>query len=167
MSDASAISPLKLLFICTHNRCRSILCDAIANQDGKGLLLAKSGGSSPVGQVHPLTLKHLEKHGYRTEGLTSDSWDDHQDFAADVVITVCDQAAGESCPVWFGNSIKLHWGLNDPSKLAEDAAKADAAFTEVIHTITERTAKLMAVAEQNLTGDALKNALLNLGAQDS
>lgn len=159
-------TPLKLLFICTHNRCRSILCDAIANQDGQGKLIAKSGGSSPVGQVHPLTLKHLEKHGYSIEGLTSDSWDAHEDFQPDVVVTVCDQAAGESCPVWFGNSIKLHWGLNDPSKLAEDEAKADAAFTDVISIIKDRTAKLGAVADKGLTGDALKTELLALGAED-
>lgn len=158
-------TPLKLLFICTHNRCRSILCDAIANQDGKGALVAKSGGSSPVGEVHPLTLKHLEKHGYSIDGLTSDSWDDHEDFQADVVVTVCDQAAGESCPVWFGKSIKLHWGLHDPSKLAADETKADAAFGELIDIIKSRTDQLVAVAEQGLTGDALKAALLALGAQ--
>lgn len=160
-------SPLKLLFICTHNRCRSILCDAIANQNGQGVLLAKSGGSSPVGQVHPLTLKHLEKHGYDITGLTSDSWDDHEAFSADVVVTVCDQAAGERCPVWFGNSIKLHWGLHDPSKLADTPEAADAAFTEVIDIIKARTADLVAVAKTGVRGDELKAALLSIGASES
>lgn len=162
-------SPLKVLFICTHNRCRSILCEAIANQTTDGKLLAKSAGSTPSGVVHPLTLTHLEKNGFSTEGLVSQSWDEHEDFHADVVFTVCDNAAGESCPVWFGNSIKAHWGLNDPSKLADDEEKANEAFTEVINIIKTRMQSLAEIAEQHanqpLSKEAMIQALQQVGVK--
>lgn len=160
--------PLKLLFICTHNRCRSILCEAIANQTSQGKLLAKSAGSTPAGEVHPLTLKHLQAHGFSTEGLQSQSWDEHENFQADVVFTVCDNAAGESCPLWFGSSVKAHWGLQDPSKLADDEAQADAAFSQVITLIQQRVAQLTALAEKHaqkpLSKEEISTALSEMGA---
>ena len=93
---------MKLLFICTHNRCRSILCEAIANQRAEGVLCAASAGSAPVEAVHPLTLRYLEERGYETAGLMSQSWHDLNAFEPDRVITVCDTAAGEACPLWIG-----------------------------------------------------------------
>ena len=118
---------MKILYICTHNRCRSILSEAITNHfasdevETQNRIEAKSAGSQPSGEVHPLSLKYLQEAGIATDGLKSQSWDEFEDFAPDVVVTVCDSAAGESCPVWFGNSIKIHWGLTDPSKMAESA----------------------------------------------
>ncbi len=143
-------TPLKLLFICTHNRCRSILCEAIANQTHQGVLLAKSAGSSPSGKVHSLTLENLQKQGFQTDDLQSQSWDEHQDFQADIVFTVCDSAKNETCPVWFGDSMVVHWGLPDPSKIT-DKDKSNQAFTEVIETIKQRMAILAELAGQNLT----------------
>nr|WP_241879709.1 arsenate reductase ArsC [Psychrobacter sp. PraFG1]UNK06547.1 arsenate reductase ArsC [Psychrobacter sp. PraFG1] len=102
--------------------------DAQSKTDQK-LLVAKSAGSAPVGQVHPLTLEYLTQAGYSVEGLTSNGWDDKeymQGFEPDVLITVCDNAAGEQCPLWLGNIpnlVKLHWGLSDPSKDTQDATK--------------------------------------------
>jgi arsenate reductase len=112
---------LKILFICTHNRCRSILAEAIARHVSNGALEVRSAGSHPEGVVFPGTLTYLERQGISTEGLVSQSWDDLEEFAPDIVITVCDNAAGETCPLWMGKAAKVHWGLPDPSKLADEA----------------------------------------------
>ena len=99
---------MKILYICTHNRCRSILSEAITNHEASGLITAKSAGSQPAGEVHQLTLKFLSEASYSTDGLTSQSWEKLEDFNPDLVVTVCDAAAGESCPLWMGNSLKVH-----------------------------------------------------------
>ena len=87
---------MKVLYICTHNRCRSILSEAITNHVAGDVITAKSAGSQPAGEVHPLSLKYLNEAGIPTEGLQSQSWDEFEAFAPDLVITVCDSAAGES-----------------------------------------------------------------------
>ena len=126
---------MKLLFICTHNRCRSILCEAIASQRGASVLQAASAGSAPVEAVHPLTLRYLEERGYSTTDLQSQSWHDLQSFEPDRVITVCDSAAGEACPLWMGEVDKHHWGLPDPSRIEGDEAAIRLAFMTVIDRI--------------------------------
>ena len=126
---------MKLLFICTHNRCRSILCEAIASQRGASVLQAASAGSAPLDTVHPLTLRYLEERGYSTNGLQSQSWHDLQGFEPDRVITVCDSAAGEACPLWMGEVDKHHWGLPDPSRVEGDDAAIRSAFMAVINLI--------------------------------
>ena len=156
---------MKILFICTHNRCRSILSEAIANDANDSRLQAASAGSQPVGQVHPLSIKYLQELGISTEGLQSQSWDDLESFAPDVVVTVCDSAAGETCPVWFGKSIKLHWGLEDPSKVQGSDDQIKAAFLACINEIKFRIHKILELDLDNLSGDALKAELVKLGAQ--
>lgn len=156
---------MKILFICTHNRCRSILSEAIANHAGDSRLQAASAGSQPVGEVHPLSIKYLKEQGISTEGLQSQSWDDLESFAPDVVVTVCDSAAGEACPVWFGKSIKLHWGLEDPSKVQGSDEQIKAAFLTCINEIKYRMHKILELDLDNLSGDALKAELVTLGAQ--
>jgi len=156
---------MKILFICTHNRCRSILSEAIANHQNDPRLQAASAGSQPVGQVHPLSVKYLEEAGISTEGLQSQSWDDLESFEPDVVVTVCDSAAGESCPVWFGKSIKLHWGLEDPSKVQGSDDQIKAAFLECMKQIEYRMHKILQLDLDNLSGEALKAELVKLGAQ--
>jgi len=146
--------PLKLLFICTHNRCRSILAEALANQIGGGLLLAVSGGSEPAGIVHPLTLEHLQQHGIPVTGLRSKSWDELEDFEPDFVITVCDKAAAEPCPLWFGKALQVHWGLPDPSAQDPGAATTQA-FDEVIALLTSRLRWIREGVEQRLDLQAL------------
>ncbi|WP_340679121.1 arsenate reductase ArsC [Paraglaciecola sp.] len=155
---------MKILYICTHNRCRSILSEAITNHLAKGIIEAKSAGSQPVGAVHPLSLKYLSAAGITVAGLQSQSWDEFEDFAPDVVVTVCDSAAGESCPVWFGNSIKVHWGLSDPSKVEGTEEEIAQAFQACMQLITERVAILKAVALQKLGRAELRAALLQAGA---
>jgi len=145
---------MKLLFICTHNRCRSILAEAVTNFYGKGQVIAKSAGSQPAGEVHPLSLKYLQKMGIPTDGLCSQSWHEHEAWQADVVITVCDSAANEVCPLWFGQSLKVHWGLADPSKLDGTEEAVEQAFTKTIETLTRRIDKLLKL---NIQKESLQN----------
>ena len=129
---------MKLLFVCTHNRCRSILCEAIASQRGAGFLEAASAGSAPVDEVHPLTLRYLEERGYQTTGLQSQSWEDLAAFNPDRVVTVGDSAAGETCPLWMGEVEKHHWGLPDPSRVEGDDEAIRSAFMAVIDRIEHK-----------------------------
>ena len=129
---------VKLLFICTHNRCRSILCEAIASQRGAGSLQAASAGSAPVDAVHPLTLRYLEERGYQTSELQSQSWEDLAAFYPDRVVTVCDSAAGETCPLWMGEVEKHHWGLPDPSRAEGNATAIRSAFMAVIDRVENK-----------------------------
>ena len=156
---------LKILFICTHNRCRSILSEAITNHVGQGKIEAQSAGSQPVGEVHPLSIKYLQEAGISTEGLISQSWDEFEDFAPDVVITVCDSAAGEACPLWFGKSVKVHWGLADPSKLSGSEDEIAQAFRATIDEITRRVNAMLNVDVDTQDQEALREAFQALGAQ--
>ena len=140
---------MKILYICTHNRCRSILSEAITNHLSDGSLQAFSAGSQPAGEVHPLSLKYLAEKGISIEGLQSQSWDDFEGDQPDIVVTVCDNAANEACPVWFGNTVKVHWGLPDPSKLEGSDAAVRRAFFAVMNTIEQRVQNLL---DLNLDG---------------
>lgn len=134
---------MKLLFICTHNRCRSIIAEAITNHLSNGHLIARSAGSQPAGAVHPLTLKHLAAAGIATDHLRSKSWDELETFSPDVVITVCDSAAGEVCPAWFGKAVKVHWGLPDPSRAQGSEADIQAAFESLMQRLQCRMQALL------------------------
>ena len=151
---------MKLLFICTHNRCRSIIAEAVTNQYGQGALEARSAGSQPSGQVHPLSIKYLQQAAIDTSGLQSQSWDEHEAWQPDAVITVCDQAAAEQCPVWFGNSLKAHWGLADPSRLEGDDDQVATAFRQTIATLKSRIETLLSADSQAMQPAELL-ALLN------
>lgn len=155
---------MKILYICTHNRCRSILSEAITNHFSDGKLIAKSAGSQPAGEVHPLSIKYLQEAGIATDGLRSQSWVDFQAFDADLVVTVCDSAAGESCPLWFGKSLKVHWGLADPSKLQGTEEQLAAAFRDTIEQIKQRVQQLVNLDVDVTDKDAFKAALAELGA---
>lgn len=155
---------MKILYICTHNRCRSILSEAVSNHLSDGKIIAKSAGSQPVGEVHPLSLKHLTEAGISTVGLTSQSWNDFEDFHPDIVITVCDSAAAESCPIWFGDTIKMHWGLADPSKLQGSDDDIAQAFRATIDEITLRVKALLNLNTLALDKSALSVELAKLAA---
>ena len=145
---------MKILYICTHNRCRSILCEAITNASSHSSLEARS-----------LSLKYLAEQGYSTDGLKSESWDDFEDYQPDIVITVCDSAAGEACPVYFGNSLKLHWGLEDPSKIEGSEEDKAQAFYNTIDIIEKRVAALTDIVSRKLAIEDIKKALQEKGAQ--
>jgi arsenate reductase len=158
---------MKILYICTHNRCRSILSEAITNHislQTQGNIQAKSAGSQAAEEVHPLSLQYLQEAGIPTEGLTSKSWDQLESFEPDVVITVCDSAAGEACPVWFGKTVKVHWGLADPSKIEGSDDEKAAAFRETIAEIQQRVSQLFTLDTGQLTKEELRSALYQLGA---
>lgn len=155
---------MKILYICTHNRCRSILSEAITNHIADGKIIAKSAGSQPVGEVHPLSIKYLQEAGIATDELRSQSWDEFEAFEPDLVITVCDSAAGETCPLWFGKSLKVHWGLADPSKLQGAESDIADAFRATIEQITQRVQQLLDLDINVNDKVAFKNALATLGA---
>ena len=157
--------PFKILYICTHNRCRSILCEAIGNAMGEGQIEARSAGSQPSGQVHPLSLHYLNEIGIATAELRSQSWDEHSDFDPDLVVTVCDSAANEACPLWLGSAQKIHWGLADPSKLSGSDDEIAAAFRACIAEIQQRTAAMLALKLGSLTPIERLSELRKLGAQ--
>ncbi len=156
---------MKILYICTHNRCRSILSEALTNHYGEGFLTAASAGSQPVGEVHPLSIEFLRKRNIDTSGLKSESWRSFANFAPDAVITVCDSAAGETCPLWMGDSFKIHWALKDPSKIEGEKDIIARAFNETIDTIIQRVEMLKDVAKSGLSGSQRQQALLEISSK--
>ena len=135
--------PINVLFLCTHNSARSILAEAMLNQLGQGRFKAFSAGSSPREnqQPNPLALEVLRNAGIPTEGLRSKSWDEFGKPDAphmDLVITVCDNAAGEACPYWPGHPATAHWGYADPSEASGSAEQKLEAFRLTLHAIRRR-----------------------------
>lgn len=134
----SSDRPLSVLFLCTGNSARSILAEQLLNQRGRGRFRAYSAGSHPRGTVHPIALEVLRDEQLPTDGLRSKSWDE---FAApgapplDVVITVCDDAAGEVCPVWPGAPLTAHWGIADPAAATGSPADRRQAFEQAYRTL--------------------------------
>ncbi len=130
-----------VLFLCTGNSARSIMAEGILRKDGEGHFIAYSAGSQPKGAVNPLALKVLGTHGYPTDGYRSKSWDE---FAApgapvmDFVITVCDTAAGEACPVWPGHPSIAHWGIEDPSAVEGSDTDKEQAFVRAFEFLKSR-----------------------------
>jgi len=154
---------MKILFVCTHNRCRSILAEAIANHVGAGVIEARSAGSQPSGVVHPLSIQYLSEAGIPTQGLHSKSWSDMKDWVPDVVITVCDSAAGEACPLWLGNAIRAHWGLPDPSRLQAADDEVAQAFRNTIDVLKQRISRLLAANVAAMGKEDMKHLLDTLG----
>jgi len=162
--------PLKLLILCTGNSARSILGEAIANRDGDSRIAAWSAGSYPKGQVHPQALALLARRGYPTEGLRSKSWDEFIGEGApvfDAVITVCDNAAGEICPVWLGHPVRVHWGIPDPAAATGDEAAVAEAFEDAYGVLKVRFDKLARLPLDSLDAPSLKHALDEIGRSDA
>lgn len=153
---------MNVLFLCTGNSARSILCAATLNHLGSPRFRAYSAGSQPAGRVHPEALAELARRGIEARDARSKSWDEYtgpDGPAFDLVITVCDSAAAESCPVLFGDFAKAHWGLPDPAAVAGDPATIREAFSRTQHVIEKRLAALVALPPDNLTPPALPQAL--------
>lgn len=153
---------MNLLFICTHNRCRSILCEAITNNLAGNRLNALSAGSQPAGDVHPLTLKYLQARDIPVNGLKSQSWAELDSADVDVAITVCDSAAKEPCPIWFGKTVKVHWGLPDPSKCEGNEEEIKREFIKVMDIIEARVTALLTLMFENMNPVELTNALTEI-----
>ena len=135
----------KILFVCTHNRCRSILGEVIANTKHSDVFEAYSAGSAPAGEVHPLTLRYLKARDLPVEGLKSQSWDDFEDEGLDLVITVCDSAANEICPLWMGETPRLHWGMPDPSRVEGSEQEVERTFYDVMDALDAKLSELRAM----------------------
>ncbi len=137
-----------LLFLCTGNSARSILAEALANQLGKDRFNAYSAGSQPRGRVHPMALQVLQEAGLPTAALRSKPWDEFAEPGApemDLVITVCDRAAGEACPVWPGHPVTAHWGIEDPAAVAGSSEHIHKAFNNALHLLQHRISLLLAL----------------------
>jgi arsenate reductase len=150
---------MRVLFMCTANSCRSILSEAMFNHLAPQGFQAISAGSFPKGQLLPRSLTTLQEAGIVIDGLSSKGNDAFEDNPPDIVITVCDKAAGEACPVYFGPALKAHWGLEDPSEVNGDETVVTAAFHSTLARIETRCRAFLALPFAQLDRDALKREL--------
>ena len=157
-----------VLFICTHNAARSILAEGLMNGAGHGAFKAYSAGSQPSGQVHPMAVATLVKLRLPTDGYRSKSW---SEFAApgapqmDFVFTVCDNAAGEECPVWPGQPVTAHWGVPDPSAAADVGDVQARAFWDAATTLKRRIELMLALPLASLDRLALRHRVREIGSR--
>ncbi len=158
--------PWNILLLCTGNSARSILAEALLNALGGGRVHAFSAGSRPAGRVNPHALELLEAQGLATAGLRSKSWDE---FAApeapelDMVVTVCDAAAGEACPVWPGRPLRAHWGVADPAAAGGAEADIRDAFMRAYAALTERILLFLSLSFEELERAELQQHLDEIG----
>jgi arsenate reductase (thioredoxin) len=158
-----------VLFLCTGNSARSVLGEALLNHIGRGQFRGYSAGSTPKGDVHPMTLKTLEEAGLPTDGLRSKSWDEFALPGApqmDFVFTVCDNAAGESCPIWPGHPMKAHWGIEDPAAVEGPEFKQRQAFEDALRFMRNRITAFINLPLASIDRMALGSQLRNIGAMD-
>jgi arsenate reductase len=162
--------PINVLFLCTGNSARSILAETLANKWGQGRVQAFSAGSHPSGRVNPLALELLAERGYPTDGLRSKSWDE---FAApgaaaiDVIVTVCDNAAGEVCPIWPGKPVTAHWGIPDPAAVEGSDSERRLAFQQAYGALEARIKRFLALPLEALDPPTLKARMKEIGAAEA
>ncbi len=160
---------LNILILCTANSARSILGEALINRLGAGRLRAYSAGSHPRGEPNPDALAMLADKGYDISGFSSKSWDVFSEPDApkmDIVITVCDSAAGETCPLWPGTPVKAHWGIPDPAYRGETVQERRAAFEEAYRLLQLRVQALLALPLETMDAAELRRALAGIGRLD-
>ena len=158
--------PCNVLFLCTGNSARSILAEAILREAGGGRFASWSAGSHPTGRVHPMALAMLESLRIPTDGLRSKSWDELARPGApamDIVITVCDNAAHEVCPVWPGQPVTAHWGVSDPAAATGDEVTVRGAFAETARLLSRRIRLLTGLPLANLDRASLQTRLREIG----
>lgn len=155
-----------VLFLCTGNSARSILAESVLRKIGAGKFNAYSAGSQPKGNVNPMALDVLVGHKFPTEGLRSKSWDEFAGAEApqfDFIFTVCDNAAGESCPVWPGKPMTAHWGIEDPAAVEGTDAEKRIAFTTALRYMKLRIAAFAALPLKSLERISLTAKLQEIG----
>lgn len=158
-----------VLFLCTGNSARSILAESILRKDGAGRFRSFSAGSTPKGAVHPLALRTLEAFGYPTEDMRSKSW---QEFAVDgapvmdFVFTVCDNAAGEACPIWPGQPMTAHWGIEDPAAVAGTDVEQQTAFNTAFRYLKNRIGAFASLPIQAIDRLSLGTRLREIGRSE-
>lgn len=159
-----------VLFLCTGNSARSILAEAILRQVAAGRFNAFSAGSHPTGQVHPQALEHLRASAIRVDGLSSKSWDRFAEAGApplDFVFTVCDNAAGEVCPVWPGQPVTAHWGVPDPAAAKGSDDERRRAFSSASRVLAARIRSFVALPLATLDRLSLQARLRDIGNLDA
>ena len=158
-----------VMFLCTGNSARSILAESILRKDGAAHFRAFSAGSHPKGAVNPFALKVLEGNDYPTEGMRSKSWDEFSASGApvmDFVFTVCDDAAGEVCPIWPGHPLTAHWGIDDPASVQGSDLEKQAAFVQAFRYLRTRIGVFLSLPLASLDHLALSTRLKAIGRLD-
>ena len=154
---------INILVVCTGNSCRSVMTEALLNHLGQTKIHAFSAGSHPIGRINTDALATLKRHNLPTEGYKSQSWDAFESQAIDIVITVCDNAAGEICPVYLNSAVHAHWGISDPGHTQGTEAEKIAVFDEVFATLKLRVNALLALPLEALSADELTQKLNVIG----
>jgi protein-tyrosine-phosphatase len=160
------VPPYRALFLCTGNSARSVLAEATLQHLGKGRVLAYSAGSRPLGRVNPFAIELLQKQGIATEGLRSKSWDEFAVPGApvmDFIFTVCDSAAGETCPIWPGHPATAHWGVPDPAAVTGSEADQRHAFAQAYVVLRRRIELFLSLPLDKLEHLALATRLRDIG----
>lgn len=164
-----ADEPLNVLFLCTGNSARSILAEALLNRLGNGKFRAYSAGSNPKGSVNPHAVALLQRLGYDTAQLRSKSWHEFTRPGSpqfDFIFTVCDNAAGEACPIWPGKPTSAHWGIEDPAEAKGTDAEIALAFNEAYRLLSHRVAAFAALPIEKLSAMALREKLGQIGSME-
>ena len=154
---------LNVLVLCTGNSCRSVMGEALINKLGEGRLKAFSAGSHPVGKINPGALATLARHGLPTEGYKSQSWDEFEGQSFDIVITVCDNAAGEACPVYLNKAVRVHWGVADPAHMEGSEQELIAAFDQTFDILKRRVEKMLELPLEEMSEQELQEKLNEIG----
>ena len=157
--------PLNVLFLCTANSARSVLGESLLNHLGRGRFRGYSAGSHPRGEVNPFALRVIESAGMATSGLRSKSWEEFAGSGAapmDIVITVCDNAAGEACPIWPGRPASAHWGIADPAAVTGSDETRLAAFRDALDTLRASIERLVGLPVETLEPRALRAKLAEI-----
>lgn len=161
-----ASGTFNVLFLCTGNSARSIIAESTLNAMAQGRARAYSAGSHPGGVVNPLVLAFLREQGIPPDGARSKSWDEFARPGAppmDLVITVCDNAKGEACPIWPGRPVSAHWGVDDPAAYMGDPPKARAVIEEAYRILRLRIAGLLALPFESMDAAAVRDRLREIG----
>ena len=159
------VSSSRVLFLCTGNSARSIMAEATLSDLGAGRYVAYSAGSHPTGSPHPMALQVLAEQGHPADGLRSKSWDEFAVAEApdlDLVVTVCDNARDESCPVWPGGPMTVHWGVDDPASIRDDPAAQYEAFLDAYGILRKRIEAFLALDVEGLDQEAARQAVQEL-----
>ena len=158
-----------VLVLCTGNSARSIMSEALINVLGEGRFYAYSAGSQPTGHVNPFAAEQAQSIGYPMENVRSKSWDEFSQPESphmDIVITVCDNAAGESCPLWRGTPIKVHWGFEDPSNVQGTDEEKRQAFAHTFGLIRQKIQQLVDLPIETMSQESMIEALSQIGESD-
>lgn len=158
-------NPYNVLVLCTGNSCRSVMGEALVNHLGAGRLKAYSAGSNPIGRINAGALATLARHDLPTEGYTSKSWEALEGIDFDILIAVCDSAAGEACPVYLSSAIRTNWGVADPGHVEGTPEEVIAAFEATFATLKHRITRLVELPLESMSREQLSQELDRIGQE--